>query len=182
MLNTLSSRELPMVLRRVLLGKLFRATAAAFQCRPPSLAGLAASEALARYASFTAEHAQAAILNGADLPALRSRLYGRAFALGRCCGRAMGVRTVEQAMAAGRALYRTLEIDFLGDARGCLVINRCFFAQWYTADVCRVMSAMDHGVLAGLLGGGELVFHERITEGAPCCRARLIAWRGEQRA
>jgi general L-amino acid transport system permease protein len=27
------------------------------------------------------------------------------------------------------------------------------------------------GLLAGLAGGGELVFIERITEGQPCCRA-----------
>ena len=35
------------------------------------------------------------------------------------------------------------------------------------------MSAMDRGLLAGLAGGGELAFSQRITEGHPCCRARF---------
>ena len=35
------------------------------------------------------------------------------------------------------------------------------------------MSAMDRGLLAGLAGGGDLIFSQRITEGYTCCRARF---------
>jgi hypothetical protein len=171
----LSDRDLPPWLRRVVLCRLFRATAAAFRCAPPTLAGLAAQDALARYASFTAQHVQAAMRDGEDLPALQARLYGQAYALGRWCGRVMRVRTMGGTMAMGRFLYRVLEIDFHGDERGWVVVESCFFSQWYSADVCRIMSAMDHGILAGLLGGGELSFQARITEGARCCQARFSA-------
>ena len=38
------------------------------------------------------------------------------------------------------------------------------------------MSAMDEGIVDGLCGG-RLVFSQRLTEGADCCRAR-IDWPG----
>ncbi len=165
--------ELPRPARSLALRRLFRATAAALGCSAPPLAGLGPRDILALYASFTAQHVQAAIRDGQDLGVLPARLYERAYPLGRWCGRLMGVRTIADAMAASRILYGALEIDFRGDARGEAIVERCFFSQYYTAEVCRIMSAMDHGILAGLLGGGDFSFHARITEGAPCCRARL---------
>jgi hypothetical protein len=49
----------------------------------------------------------------------------------------------------------------------------CRFATTYSPDVCRVMSASDAGLLAGLTGGGRLTFTERISAGAPACIATL---------
>ena len=171
-------RKLPRPARSAVLRRLFRATAAALGYSAPPLARLGPRDILALYASFTAQHVRAAIRDGQDLCALQARLYERAYPLGRWCGRVMGVRTMVDAMAASRILYGTLEIDFRGDARGGAMVEHCFFSQYYTAEICRIMSAMDHGILAGLLGGGELAFHARITEGAPCCRARLSALPG----
>ncbi len=80
-------------------------------------------------------------------------------------------------MALGRSLYDILDIDFdgsdSGSGSGEITISRCYFSSFYSPEVCQVMSAMDRGLLAGLAGGGELVFIERITEGQPCCRARF---------
>jgi hypothetical protein len=76
-------------------------------------------------------------------------------------------------MAISRVLYRMLDIDFRGDARGDVVISRCYFSSFYSGQVCGVMSAMDWGLLAGLANGGELAFSSRITEGESFCRAHL---------
>ena len=59
-----------------------------------------------------------------------------------------------------------------------VTIRRCFFAAHYPPEVCRFMSAMDEGIVAGLCGG-RLVFSQRLTEGADCCRAR-IEWPGAE--
>jgi hypothetical protein len=70
-------------------------------------------------------------------------------------------------------IYRQLGIDFRGSPDGEIVIRRCFFAAVYTPRVCALVSALDRGLLAGLAGGGELRFGQRLTEGACCCRARF---------
>ena len=43
----------------------------------------------------------------------------------------------------------------------------------YTPEECALMSNVDSGMIAGILGGGSLTFSERITEGCGGCRARL---------
>ena len=181
LLLMLPSRDLPPVVRRTILVRLYRATARAFGCPTPPLRGLAPEEVLSRYAGFTSHQVRAARENGTDLDAVQARLYREAFTLGRWCGRVIGVRTVADVMASGRTLYRNLEIDFRGNSGGQVVIPRCFFSRWYTPETCRVMSAMDRGILAGLMGNGELEFHARITEGAPCCLAHFSAL-GERRS
>jgi choline dehydrogenase-like flavoprotein len=70
-------------------------------------------------------------------------------------------------------LYRGLGIDLKGSADGQIIIRRCFFARFYTPRVCALVSALDQGLMAGLAGGGELDFTQRLTEGACCCRARF---------
>ncbi len=70
-------------------------------------------------------------------------------------------------------LYRALDIDFTADRGGGVVVRRCYFAQIYTYDVCRVMSALDYGILAGLAGFATLRFEQRLTGGDSCCRARF---------
>jgi len=75
-------------------------------------------------------------------------------------------------MLLDRALYRLLEIEFQGDEGG-VVISRCYFSPFYSGPICRVMSALDRGLFAGLSGGRQLVFTARITEGQAQCRAHL---------
>ncbi len=57
---------------------------------------------------------------------------------------------------------------------GEIVITRCAFSRVYAPAICEFISALDAGIVAGLTGGTTLVFTERITAGAPACRARLI--------
>jgi hypothetical protein len=167
----------PAIVKRQALMLLFRATAAAFQVDMPRLSGLSREQCLLAYARFTAHQADEALRQGGDLSALQERLYRNAYRLGRTPGWLLGSHSVNDVMALGRALYDVLDIDFHGSDSGSgsgeITISRCYFSSFYSPEVCRLMSAMDRGLLAGLAGGGELVFIERITEGRPCCRARF---------
>ena len=78
-------------------------------------------------------------------------------------------------MALGRLVYAAIRIDFRGTELGDVTVNRCFFSSFYSAQVCQVISSLDAGLLAGLTGGAQLTFSERITEGADRCRACLAA-------
>ncbi len=125
------------------------------------------------YARFTTLWAEQALRGGRDLPDIQERLYRNAYGLGRAPGRLLHVRSVDRVMTLGRFLYSILDIDFQGSAGGEIAISRCYFSSFYSPEVCRLMSAMDRGLLAGLAGEGELEFTERITEGRDCCRARF---------
>jgi hypothetical protein len=167
----------PVFVRRQALVQLFRATAAAFQCDMPPVQGLSREQCLQAYARFTVERAEAALRRGDDLPALEARLYENAYRLGRLPGSILRVHTVNDVMTLGRFLYGVIDIDFDGSNRDHgaaeITIGRCYFSDFYSPEVCQVMSAMDHGLLAGLAGGGDLAFSQRITEGQLCCRARF---------
>ena len=171
--------HMPAIAKRQALVQLFRATAAAFQADMPSLSGLSWEQCLLAYAQFTAQEADAALRRGGDLAELQERLYRHAYPLGRTPGWLLGCHSVDDVMALGRVLYDVLDIDFHGSDCGNgsgsnwgeITISRCYFSTFYSPATCRLMSAMDRGLLAGLAGGGELVFTERITEGWPCCRA-----------
>ena len=163
----------PPIVKRQALVQLFRATAAAFQADMPRLSGLSQEQCLLAYARFTANQADEALRQGGDLSELQERLYRNAYRLGRTPGWLLRVRSVDDVMALGRFLYDILDIDFEGSRSGEITISRCYFSSFYSPEVCRVMSAMDRGLLAGLAGGGDLAFSQRITEGHACCRARF---------
>jgi hypothetical protein len=163
----------PAIVKRQALVRLFGATAAAFQSDMPRLSGLLREQCLLEYARFTAERAGEALRQGGDLSELQERLYRNAYRLGRTPGRLLRVHDIEDVMTLGRFLYGILDIDFDGSDSGEITIRRCYFSGFYSPEVCQVMSAMDRGLLAGLAGGGDLVFIERITEGRSSCRAHF---------
>ncbi len=162
--------DMPAVVKRQALVRLFRSTAAAFMCDIPHLLGLSREQCLLEYARFTSERAKEALQCEGELSELRERLYRNAYRLGRTPGRLLGVHSVEDIMALGRLLYGILDIEFRGSGNGEFTIDRCYFSSFYSPETCRLMSAMDRGLMAGLAGAGELVFTQRITEGQPCCR------------
>jgi hypothetical protein len=165
--------HVPTVARRAALRALFATTAAGFGCPVPPLDGLDADALLRRYTLFTSEQAEAALRDGRDLPALQDRLERGTRALGARLRAGLRLRTTEDAMAAARVVYGLLDIDFRGSGHGEITVRRCPFSEVYSADVCRLVSALDTGLLAGLSGGDCLEFTQRITTGAPCCLARL---------
>ena len=170
--------ELPVFVRREILAELYEATVDAFECPAPAYAGLSYPECLRTYAQFTAEQAERALKSGRDLRPLEARLYGNARPLGGKVRRWLGVNTLGEVMQVGRVLYRAIGVEMQGDAHGQVTVNRCYFSQFYSGAVCRLISALDDGVFAGLSGGWRLAFSARLTEGGGCCRAKLQARKG----
>ena len=164
---------MPFGVRRRALEQLFARTAAAFGTPVPPPRTRGTSGRLLEYARFTRAQAEEALQRGEDLAALDRRLHRAAYGLGASYRLQLGVRSISGAMAAARLIYRNLGIDFHGSLDGEVIIRRCGFARTYTPQVCRLISALDRGLMAGLARGGELRFRQRITEGADSCRACL---------
>ncbi|HMN61840.1 MAG TPA: hypothetical protein PJ988_15825, partial [Anaerolinea sp.] len=150
---------------------LFVATAAAFDCAAPPHQALAYRACLQLYARFTQSQVEAMIRDGRDLDLVAQRLYEHARQLGENYARLLHIRSQAEMMVIGRLLYAMLAIDFQSNPQGEVVIRRCYFSRFYTGQICRVMSAMDRGLFAGLSQGGQLHFTARISEGAPSCLA-----------
>jgi hypothetical protein len=165
--------HVPAVVRRAALRALFATTAAGFGCPVPPLEGLDADGLLRCYAEFTRDQAEATLRDGRDLPELHDRLERGAHARGARLRAGLHLRTTEASMATARMVYGLLDIDLQGTRDGEITVRRCPFSEVYSAEVCRLVSALDAGLLAGLSGGDHLEFTQRITEGAPCCLARL---------
>lgn len=163
----------PGLVKEWILEELLAATAAGFGRDAPPMSGLPYQQRLAAYARFTRDEAERAIREGRDLPAIETRLRREAVALGRRLRGVLGVEGPAEALAVARPLYLAIGIDFRGTSTGEVTVCRCFFSDFYAPAVCRLISALDEGVLAGLAGGGRLVFSQRLTEGHDCCRARF---------
>ncbi|MCU0277184.1 MAG: hypothetical protein MUF02_10120 [Acidobacteria bacterium] len=155
---------------------LFRLTAEAFGQEPPDLRGLSRDKILLKYARFTRAEAERSLAKG-TVQAVREKLHIGSLRLGQDLRSRLPIRSRVDAAAALRTLYRLLAIDLALDARGEVTIRHCSLADHYTPEVCRFMSAMDEGIVAGL-SNGRLVFTRRLTENADRCLAR-IEWEGE---
>jgi hypothetical protein len=169
--------HLPGSVARSALRRLFGETASAFGREPADVRGLGRGELLERYVAFSAVCAEQALARHGDLDDVSRRLWRNASAMGASLRRRLGVRTRSDEVRAARLAYRMIGIDLRADERGRVVVDRCAFADRYTPAVCRVMSSLDAGLVAGLTRGGALAFSERITEGRPRCLAR-ISWEG----
>jgi hypothetical protein len=172
-LLTIAELYVPRFVRRSGLDELFEATADAFQVTAPSTRGLAFDESLRLYAAFTREHAEEMAKQG-ETEQLQSRMFRNAYDMGAAYRQRFGLKTSADAMRMARVIYRLLRIDFLGAHGGPVLVRSCFFSAYYSAAVCRLISALDSGLVAGLCGGGSLRFSERITDGHGCCRARFV--------
>ena len=177
---SLARLYLPASLRRRKLAELLRLTARAFDAVPPPSEGLSLEDLRRLYAEFSRQAAERALSRPDTLAATEQSLFDGALDLGREIGRELRVSTPREVMAAARVLYGALGIDLEGHPEGDIVVRRCSFSGLYSPAVCRVMSFVDAGVLAGLAGGGRLEFTARLTEGALCCRARFSLPEGDR--
>lgn len=165
----------PGLAKNRILDELIAATATGFGRAMPEVAGRSYDERLTIYARFTRDETERAMREGQDLEGIQIRLRREAFVLGQRLRGILGVEGPGEALAAARPLYRAIGIDFRGTPTGEVTVCRCFFRDFYTPEVCRLASALDEGVLAGLAGGGRLVFSQRMTDGHDCCRAHFTA-------
>ncbi len=170
----LAALGLPFPIRNKMFGEFFGLTARSFGAAVPDLRGLSYRRRLALYREFTFERAAQAQPGTPAGNAAEAKLGENGRAFGLRIRKLLRVETAAEAMAAARILYRSVGIDFAGEARGEIAIRRCYFAGRYTPGVCRLVSALDEGVLAGLHGGGRLEFRSRLTDGAAACLATFF--------
>ena len=177
-------RWMPRGVHRRMLGELASLTAEAFGTNPPALAGLGRTAAIDQFASFTrtvVEHLLATA-PATTVAATAARLYERAREMGRAARRDLRITTRADALRAARVLYRAIDIRLdVNSDTGVITVHRCAFSGAYTPDVCAFVSALDSGFFCGLTGDSGLVFSQRITEGAACCRATLVSTAGAER-
>ena len=160
--------------------------------------------AYAEYTAAEAAHLASRGAATADARAaarVAERLHHNATVLGAELRRRLGIREPREALAVLELLYRQIGIGIGirgrvmsdgastgsgSDARASggapsaagradIQVTRCFFAHHYCESTCRMMSALDSGVVNGLFGGASLEFSQRITAGSPSCRAVIRA-------
>ena len=94
------------------------------------------------------------------------RIYREAYRTGEQVRRLTGFTEKEDLQRLIFYLYRNIGILMEGHLPGEVTVSRCYFSRFYTPEQCALMSYMDSGMIAGILGGGKLEFTERITEGS----------------
>ncbi len=167
------ARSLGPAVKLRLLNELARVTAEGFGAEEPQWAGESFSDRLAEYARFTARESERLLAAGDDAAtsAVKDRLRAGSRELGDSLRRTLGLRGVDEAFTALKLLYRQIEIELAGGPVGEVTVGRCFFSAYYSEPVCRVIEVLDQGLVSGLFDGASLEFSERLTGGAPCCRA-----------
>jgi len=172
----LLGRTLVPLAKRWMLDELMRVTAEGFTTPAPEWVARSYAGRLDEYARFTARQAGTLVVarTGSEIEAAKARLSSGARLLGIRLRSILGVRGPDDAFAALRLLYRQIGIDISACPAGCeaeMCVGRCFFASYYNRRACRVVEALDQGLVAGLFDGARLEFSERLTDGSPCCRA-----------
>lgn len=127
--------------------------------------------ALREYAEFTS----ACMKRGTADP---GRLYAESFRTGSAVRRITGFRSRKDIEDLTFYLYSNIGITMGGSIPGEVTVPDCYFSRYYSPQECKVMSSVDSGMIAGIAGGGSLVFTERLTEGRSCCRAVFTKTKG----
>jgi len=158
--------------RRIELQMLMNLTARAFGEPSPRIWTLPNREALKIYAHYTSSHLQ----TGADEQTLQ-RMNSEALRMGRLLRLLFFVRSEARAQRLIVALYRNIGITLAFSTSQQLCFSSCYFSGHYTPAACLAASALDDGIIRGIMGHTDcrLCFSQRITEGCSCCRAQLKA-------
>jgi hypothetical protein len=128
------------------------------------------AEALRVYAEYTSSNLQA----GAD-EALLERMHTEAYKMGRLLRRLFLINNEARAQRLIVALYRNIGIRLSFESSRQLCFHRCYFSRFYTPQICQAASALDSGIICGILGLESEHLHssQRITEGCKQCKAQL---------
>ncbi|MDD3168267.1 MAG: hypothetical protein PHC91_02235 [Eubacteriales bacterium] len=160
---------IPESIKKKKLNELFRLTADAFGCDLPERKKLSFQEALQEYALFTKEQAERCLQEETEIEEVKHRLYQNSFLFGMELSSGPMQRVQKKPAAALEIIYRLIGISFQSAGQGEFIIKHCFFSNYYTAEVCMLISSLDEGLSAGLTGR-RLCFTQRITEGCSCCK------------
>jgi predicted ArsR family transcriptional regulator len=162
---------IPEFIRKKILVHLFKRTAAAFDVPVPPLPANCA-DLLQAYARFTRQQA-ANVDAERKKSTLNQRLFEQMQQLGTSCRKRLRLQTEKQAVEALQIIYRLINIELKTTQDDVLRIEKCFFSDFYSPETCKLISAMDRGMVSGLTNGLHLEFEERLTEGNSCCLARI---------
>jgi hypothetical protein len=165
---------IPDFIKKKKLDELFQLTAHAFECEVPERKGHSYSERLKSYAMFTRCEAEKCLQEGKKLEEIKTGLFKGAYRLGRNIRRKFCLGSPDEIMEMSKILYRILGIDFKGKTCGDVTIKSCFFSNYYSPEICQLISSLDEGLASGLSEGGRLIFSQRITEDKDCCKARFV--------
>lgn len=105
----------------------------------------------------------------------RETLYQVGLKLGREARERLGVTdNIDDLIKAATILYKVLGIKFhINKDEDILIIYKCSLTNYYTSLTCKILSAVDEGVVHGLNTKMTMKFKERITEDAENCIACL---------
>ena len=183
---------IPEYIKNKKLDDLFRLTAAVFQTESPEIHGQPFPDRLAEYARFTKDQAERCLSwegsaeeRESRIDRIEGKLYQGSFLLGEDLRKKLHIKTRRQAAEALQLIYRIIGIDFRYDRQEIIrngspgtlrtgrsdgfTVKACYFSEYYSVEVCKLISSLDAGLAAGL-SCGELCFTRRITEGCSCCR------------
>ncbi len=155
--------------RRIELQMLMNLVTSSLRLPRRNLLGRASAQSLDAFAAFTAEQLAACSKEQ------RQTLHANAYRLGTRLRRCLMRRDTASLTSLVFLLYRNIGIHMEGRFPGEVTVRSCHFSRPYSPRICSIASAMDSGVICGLFGGGQLVFHQRITEGHPCCQCTLAS-------
>ncbi|PKM86500.1 MAG: hypothetical protein CVU87_11955 [Firmicutes bacterium HGW-Firmicutes-12] len=170
MLTTIIQLYMPEFIKKKKLYQLFSLTADAFQSELPELRGFSYGECLAKYAIFTKNQAESCLQSGQPLEEVKLRLYQNSRAFGQKLRKSLYIKTWEEVVTTLKVCYKLIGIDFQCDKQNEFIIKQCFFSKYYSGEVCRLISSVDEGLVAGLSGDARLCFKERLSEGGSCCK------------
>ena len=105
----------------------------------------------------------------------RAEMFKAGYEMGCEATKRLGVgKNIKDSIVAAKILYKVLGINFTvekHDKNIFLRIKSCALANQYSLETCKIMSAVDEGVLTGLNNNMSMKFLKMITEGAKECTA-----------
>lgn len=105
----------------------------------------------------------------------RKALFQVGLKLGRqACERLNVTDNLDDLTSAARILYHVLGIEFqitTLDNEIFLIVMRCALAEYYTVETCKIISAVDEGVIQGLNPHYNMHFTEYMTGDSNICQA-----------
>jgi hypothetical protein len=159
--------------------QLFKVTADAFNSKMPKfdLKKISSGKILQEYALFTKEKTDEFIkaygIDSEKLTGLKNRLYKSSYEMGKEIKKNLKIKNSAEILKVMKLIYKIIKIDFKKYKNGVVIINSCFFSSYYNHDICCVISSLDKGLAAGISGGSNLEFFQRITDGKGCCSAHF---------
>ena len=133
----------PGFLKRRVLVNLTEITAESFSEDTPSLEGMSYEDMLKSYADFSKSVAEKALKNSTDREEIKDRLYEKAYGWGARLRKSLGIDGIDQFMRAEKIIYGILGIEFTGERDGEIRIERCYFSNYYSPEICGLISALD---------------------------------------